>query len=198
VSLWYGQIASPGGGSETVPPSWRSTRATAPILTAVRRIGKLGVVAALVLAGTASAAPPRQGVLVPGRSLGGVSLGMTLDQVREAWHARGAACRSCARTTWYFNLRAFEPQGAAVELRRGRVVAVFTVWKPPGWRTREGLVLGETVPRVTEVYGALARTECGRHYALTLRRGGALTAFYVLDERLWGFALSRPDVPVCR
>ena len=46
-----------------------------PILTTMWRAGKLVAVAALVLAGTAAAAPPKAGVLVPGRSLGGVSLG---------------------------------------------------------------------------------------------------------------------------
>jgi hypothetical protein len=165
----------------------------------VKRTGKLAVIVALVLAGTASAAPPREGVLVPGRSLGGVSLGMTSAQVRAAWGSRYGVCRDCeGRTTWYFNRVRFEPEGAGVELRRGRVAAVFTLWKPSGWRTQDGLTLGDPEARITEVHGALTRTECGGYSALTLPRSSAVTVFYVFDGTLWGFGLTRPDVPTCR
>jgi hypothetical protein len=163
------------------------------------RAGKLVAVAALVVAGTAAAAPPKAGVLVPGRSLGGVSLGMTPAQVRDAWGSRHGVCRDCrGRTTWYFNRERFQPQGAGVELRRGRVVAAFTLWQPPGWRTSDGLALGESEARITETYGALTRIECGGYSALSLRKGDAVTVFYVFEGALWGFALTRPDVPTCR
>jgi hypothetical protein len=163
------------------------------------RAGKLVAVAALVVAGTAAAAPPKAGVLVPGRSLGGVSLGMTPAQVRDAWGSRYGVCRDCrGRTTWYFNRERFQPQGAGVELRRGRVVAAFTLWQPPGWRTSDGLALGESEARITETYGALTRIECGGYSALSLRKGDAVTVFYVFEGALWGFALTRPDVPTCR
>jgi hypothetical protein len=165
----------------------------------MRHVGKLAAIVALVLAGTAAAAPPRTGVLVPGRSLAGVSLGMTATQVRGAWGSRYGACRDCgARTTWYFNRERFRPQGAGVELRSGRVVAVFTLWKPPGWRTSDGLVLGEPEARITETYDALTRTECGGYAALTMRTARTITAFYVYEGRLWGFGLIRPDALVCR
>ena len=163
------------------------------------RAGKLAAVAALVLAGTAAAAPPKAGVLVPNRSLGGVSLGMTAAQVRAEWGSRHGVCRDCAgRTIWYFNRERFKPQGAGVELRGGRVVAVFTLWKPPGWRTRDGLVLGEQEARITETYNVLSRVECGGYSALTMRTPRTVTAFYVDDGRLWGFGLIRPDALVCR
>jgi hypothetical protein len=165
----------------------------------MRHAGKLAAVAALVLVGTAAAAPPQAGVLVPGRSLGGVSLGMTTAQVRDAWGLRYGVCRDCrGRTTWYFNRERFQPQGAGVELRDGRVVAAFTLWKPPGWRTSDGLALGEAEARITEVYGALTRIECGGYSALTMRTRRAVTAFYVFDRSLWGFGLLRPDALVCR
>jgi hypothetical protein len=58
--------------------------------------------------------------------------------------------------------------------------------------------LGDTVARVTEVHGPLTRRECGLYYALVLPRGRTVTAFYVVEERLWGFGLSSPGVSVCR
>lgn len=153
---------------------------------------------AVAAAGTAEAAPPAEGVVVPGRSFAGVRLGMTGQEVLSMWGTRHGVCRACRRTTWYFNLERFAPEGAGVELRKGRVVAAFTLWKPSGWRTREGLVLGETTPRITEVYGPLTKVECGRYYALTIPHGRTVTALYVADDRLWGFGLMRQDVPVCR
>jgi hypothetical protein len=157
----------------------------------------LATAVALALATAAAAAPPRDGELVPGRSLAGVSLGMTRAQVQAEWGAKHGVCRDCARTTWYFNRRPFEPAGAGVELRGGRVAAVFTLWKP-GWHTREGLAIGETAARVTEVYGPLTRAECGTYYALTMPRGRTVTVFYVWDDVLWGFGLTRAGVAPCR
>ena len=164
----------------------------------MRHSGKLVLLAALVLVGTAHAAPPRQGLLVPGRSLGGVTLGMTGAQVLDAWGRRHGVCRDCARTTWYFNERPFVPRGTGVELRLGRVAAAFTVWRPTGWQTNDGLVLGDVEGRITEIYGAMRRVECGGYSALLARRRGAVTAFYVYEGALWGFGLMRPDVPPCR
>lgn len=152
----------------------------------------------LVLAVPAAQAAPSRGVFVPGRSLGGLELGATKAAVRAAWGARFGRCRSCPRETWYFNFRPFDPKGLGVEFRGGRVAALFTLWRPDGWRTREGLRLGEHAARITEVYGALARRECGSYYALTLPAGGALNAFYVSGDRVWAFGLLDRRSPVCR
>src|ERR687886_828446 len=103
---------------------------------------------ALALAAPASAAaPPKRGVLVPGRSLGGLRLGMTQGQVRAAWGSSFGRCRDCLRPTWYYNLRRFQPQGVGVQFRRGSVEAIFTVWSPKGWRTTKGLRIGDDVAR---------------------------------------------------
>jgi hypothetical protein len=149
--------------------------------------------------GTSGAqAAPSRGELVPGRSLGGLELGATKAEVQAAWGTRFGRCRSCARETWYFNFRRFDPKGLGVEFRGGRVSALLTLWRPPGWRTREGLRLGDHVARVTEVYGALARQACGSYDALTLPARGAVTAFYVSGDRLWAFGLLEPRSAVCR
>jgi hypothetical protein len=155
-------------------------------------------IAFLMSSAVASGAPPREGVLVPGRSLGGLALGATSAQVKAAWGQKFGRCRNCAETTWYFNLRPFKPEGAGVEFRAGRVAAIFTLWRPQGWRTSRGVAVGENAARITAVYGPLPRTDCGLYSALTLRRGRTVTVFYVLGEQVWGFALSRKGVPLCR
>ena len=154
--------------------------------------------AALALAASAAAAPPGAGVLVPGRSLGGIELGATKAKVERRWGRAYGVCRGCAAETWYFNYFAFQPRGAGVELRKGRVAAVFTLYQPAGWRTTRGVALGDPAARVTSVYGALRRRECAGYAVVVLPGRGATTAFYVLEDRVWGFALLRSDVPVCR
>ncbi len=154
--------------------------------------------AALALAASAAAAPPSAGILVPGRSLGGIALGATKAEVERRWGRAYGVCSGCPRETWYFNLFAFQPSGAAVEFRSGRVAAVFTLYQPQGWRTTRGISLGAPAARVTAEYGALIRRECGGYAALVLPGRGVTTAFYVLDDRLWAFGLSRPGLPLCR
>ena len=162
-----------------------------------RRVATLAL-AALLLGETAQAALPRRGVLEPGRSLGGLRLGAPESEVKAAWGSRFGVCRSCPEETWYFTYRPFRPEGAGVTFRRRRVAALFTLWSPAGWRTAEGLRIGDHVARVTVVYGPLTRTECGTYYSLDLPRDGALTSFYVVGDKVWGFGLSRAEVPPCR
>lgn len=156
------------------------------------------MLAALALAAPAAAAgPPQAGVLVPGRSLGGVALGAPIRAVLHAWGRSFGVCTDCAQATWYFNFVAFRPQGAGVEFRDGRVAALFTLWSPPGWRTSGGLVLGDPVAAVTSAFGPLDRRDCRGYYALLLERAGSVTSFYVVDGKLWGFGLSERSLP-CR
>lgn len=153
---------------------------------------------ALAVAGGASAKPPRAGLLVPGKSLGGLSLGATQAQVSAAWGSRHGVCRDCRAPTWYFNLRPFEPQGAGVTFRRGRAVALFTVWSPQGWRTDRGLRIDDPAAQIAGLYGSLLRVNCGTYAAMTLKRGRTITSFYLVDEKVWGFGLSRAGEPTCR
>ena len=137
-------------------------------------------------------------MLVAGRSLGGLRLGTTPARVEGAWGRRFGLCRSCEARTWYFNLVPFQPGGAGVEFRRGKVDAVFTIWAPHGWRDARGLRIGDAAADVTGTYGPLARTECGTYSALTLPSARAITAFYVVGGKLWGFGLLARGVAVCR
>ena len=157
-----------------------------------------GVAALLIAAPAAQAAPPGAGALKPGIALAGIRLGMTPAQVRGAWGGRFGVCRDCRRPTWYFNYARFEPQGAGVSFRSGRVAAVFTIWAPPGWRTNRGLRIGDDAARATLLHRGLIRVNCGTYYALTLNGRNAVTSIYVHDEKVWGFGLSRPRERVCR
>ena len=141
---------------------------------------------------------PPQGVLVPGASLGGVRLGDTRAAVIARWGTGYGVCRGCRATTLYFNVRPYEPSGAAVTFERGRVVAVTTLWSPPGWQTSKGVLVGDNTARVTTVYGALPRTNCAGYDALTLRTGRAATVVYIRSDIVWGFGLMRPSERVCR
>lgn len=153
---------------------------------------------AAIAASAASAAPPRAGVLVPGKSLGGLTLGATTAEARAAWGARHGTCRGCRKPTWYFNFAPFAPEGAGVTFERGRAVAIFTLWAPKGWRTSRGLTIGDEASRVAPLHRGLVRVNCGTYYALTQNGRRAVTAIYVHDEKVWGFGLSRPREPVCR
>jgi hypothetical protein len=100
--------------------------------------------------------------------------------------------------TWYFNYTPFAPEGAGVEFRRGRVDAVFTLWSPAGWRTRAGLRVGDDEARVSDLYGGVTRAECGSYRVLLRPQGRRVSAFYIVNGRVWGFALLRAPSRPCR
>jgi hypothetical protein len=157
----------------------------------------LATVIAIAVIPASAAAPPKHADFVPGKSLAGVSLGMTKKDVRAAWGTRHGVCRRCPRQTWYFNYRPFTPEGAGVVFERGRVVQAFTVWRPAGWRTPEGLVLAAPVSDVSRYYGSLDRRQCTFYYALLQPGEHAQSVFYVFRDRLWGFGLTRPNASPC-
>jgi hypothetical protein len=152
----------------------------------------LAVAIALVLA------LPQQGILVAGESLGDVRLGATETQVRTAWGPRVGVCRGCPRRTLYFTYASFDQVGAGAEFVRGRAVALYTLWSPTGWRTNRGVRLGDPELSVVSEYRGMLRTECGHYYALSLRRGRVVTAFWFRNESLWAFGIQRSSVPLCR
>jgi hypothetical protein len=154
-------------------------------------------VIALASAGPATAGPPDQGVLVPGVSLGGARLGWTTAHVEKVWGRAEGHCRSCRRETLYFNRYAFRPQGVAVELVRGKVVSVFTLWAPAAWHTSVGLRIGEPLIRVLATYPDTIRTPCAGYDAYVLLAARAQSAIYVSDGKVWGFGLLRTGRSAC-
>ena len=156
-----------------------------------------GVALAVVGAALAGTNPPDQGVLVPGVSLGGAKLSWTKAQVEAIWGGAEGHCRSCARDTLYFNRYAFRPQGVGVELARGRVDAIFTLWAPAAWHTSLGLRIGEPLIRLAATYPATLQTKCAGYDAYTIVGRSAQSAIYVSDDKVWGFGLVRPGRSVC-
>jgi hypothetical protein len=150
-----------------------------------------------LLAVLAAALLPHAGSFVPGESLGGVRLGMTQTQVERLWGRDHGVCRGCAQPTWFYTYKAFDPEGAEVQFARGRVVALATLWSPPGWRTPRGLEIGDETARITSVYGPLRSFACNNYAALVLPGRHATSVFYVVEGRLWGFGLVTPSRSAC-
>jgi hypothetical protein len=140
---------------------------------------------------------PQHGAVVPGRSFAGLRLGATGPQVTAAWGKRYGVCRDCPSPTWFFTYKPFRPQGAGVSFRAGHAEAYYTLRAPAGWHTDRGLKVGDSEARITALYGALPRAECGTYSALALIRKRSETQFYVYAGKVWGFGLSSAGAPRC-
>ena len=156
-------------------------------------------VAALALAAPATAGLPQAGALVPGRSLGGISLGESPGAVKAALGTFYGACRDCARKTWYFTYRPFDRHGVAVEFSRDRVSGVYTIWRPARWHAPHRLVLGAPVLAVHRLTGASHTVICPGGYEARGRDSAhARTAYYLYGGKLWGFGLFPRGGNPCR
>jgi hypothetical protein len=122
---------------------------------------------------------------------------MTKQQVLAEWGNRRGVCRSCRRATWYFNYAPFTPEGTGVVFDMGRVVHVFTVWKPSGWRTTRGLELGDDVSEASRIHGSLDRRQCTLYYALIEPSRRAQSVFYVFGGEIWAFGLTKQGASPC-
>lgn len=164
----------------------------------MRRSLIASAVTALVLAGSAAAALPKTGALVPGRSLGGLRLGESPSAVRGELGRSYGKCRGCTHSTWYFTYQPFTQAGLAVEFDRGRVSAVYTLWRPQGWYAPRGLRFGATPLTVHDRVGTLRTISCRGYVALVRDTFQARTAYFLYQGRLWGFGLFRRGAAPCR
>ena len=165
-------------------------------LLLVASVGACIASVAVGLVGSGSSAPVAK-VFPPMEELDRVRLGMAPAEVEGVWGKEHGVCRGCERRTWYFNARPFEPQGTAVAFERGRVVHAYTVWQPSGWRTPEGLSLGDQEGRVHDLYGPLREEACDGYLVLVLSDGRVDSVFYVYRDSVWGFGLKRPRISAC-
>jgi hypothetical protein len=147
---------------------------------------------------------PTTGVLTPGVSLAGVKIGFTTSQVIQHWGRNYSVCArsQCGRsgTVWYYVYQRGEPLGAAVRFdKNGKVTAVFTLGSPTGWRTADGLLIGQGVSDAQRMYGSnLSWSVCIGYGAMSMRNGSTVTSIYTYGETVYGFALTSSGAPVCQ
>jgi hypothetical protein len=137
---------------------------------------------------------PVNGVLVPGESLGGIRLGDTGGKVMELW-GRDYTMISGQPMTWIYMSPTGDPYGAAVSFREGRVTAIFTLGGIEGWRRSDGLRVGQTLSTFNDPQGTT--TACVGYGATSTRTGDAVTSILTNGQSIYGFALTRPNEPVC-
>jgi hypothetical protein len=147
---------------------------------------------------TSEAGLPAHGVLTPGVGLAGVRIGDPVAKVKRLWGSNYKVCPDCEAPTWFYFYTRGEPLGAAVRFKGGRVVAAFTLGAPTGWRTREGLLVGEQIDRVTDLYGPLGWHVCIGYGAMTMRKGNIVTSIYTTGQAVYGFAITAPTEPICQ
>jgi hypothetical protein len=142
---------------------------------------------------------PLHGVLTPGVSLAGIHVGDSIAKVKSVWGSGYKICPDCKGTYWYYIYGHGEPLGAAVKFSKtGRVVAVFTLGSPTGWRTAEGLRMGEQIDQVTRIYGQVGWHACIGYGAMSMRNGNTVTSIYTTGEAVYGFAITAPAESICQ
>lgn len=159
---------------------------------------------ALALASQAGAAQARatnfpvRGLVVPGMTIGAVGLGMTELEVRQRWgHNYDLYAKTATTTTWLYEYTIGEPLGAAVKFLDDKVVAVFTLGSPAGWGLK-GIMMGDPVSNVYNLYGSPGTANCIGYSALTVRIGSGTTSFYSADGVIYGYALTAPSQSPCQ
>jgi hypothetical protein len=141
---------------------------------------------------------PARGLVIPGVSLAGVKIGDSMQQVRKVWGTSYQTCKYCNDPTWLYEYKGSEPLGAAVRFENGKVVAVFSLGSPAGWRTNKGLYMGDPIQNVYEHYPQTGTTRCIGFDAITVKTGRYITAFYSAAGVIYGFAIVVPSMTVCQ
>jgi hypothetical protein len=142
---------------------------------------------------------PSRGKVVPGKNIGGISLGMTEAQVKSHWGAHYEIGPAPVKgfTTWMYVYPGAEPLGAAVKFQNNRVVAVFTLGSPAGWGL-SGAMMGDPISNVYNLFGSTGQANCIGYDALTVRIGTATTSFYSAAGVIYGYALTASSQSACQ
>ena len=137
---------------------------------------------------------PVHGVLVPGKSLGGISLGDDGGKVLALW-GRNYTMLPGQPMTWLYMSPTGDPYGAGVSFRNGKVTAIFTLGGIRGWRATNGLQVGTLLAQFNNMKGRT--TACVGYGATSTREGNAVTSILMTGQSVYGFALTRPSEPIC-
>jgi hypothetical protein len=146
---------------------------------------------------------PTRGVFVPGVSLVGVKLGMSQTQVKTVLGGNYSQCTVavtllCKEPAWLFTYTRGEPLGVAVKFHNLKVSAVFTLGAIAGWKTSDGLKMGDPAASIYNFYQTPIYTRCVGFEALSMRKGTVTTSFYTSSGIVYGFALTTPPEGVCQ
>jgi hypothetical protein len=146
---------------------------------------------------------PTRGVFKPGVSLAGVKLGDSMTRVKTVLGANYTLCtvansQLCKEPVWLFEYTRGEPLGVATKFHNGKVSAVFTLGAIEGWRTSEGLKMGDPVSSIYNLYETTSYTKCIGFEALSMKKPGVITSFYTASGIVYGFALTAPKEAICQ
>ena len=173
--------------------SQHATRPAPPALSAQRAVATAEAATA-----RSSSHFPVRGIVVPGVSFAGLKLGQTEQQVAALWGKNYTLCTFCADATWLYVYPGGEPLGAGVRFKQNKVIAVFSLGSPAGWRTDKGLFMGDPISNVYSYFGTTGTTRCIGFDALTVRLGNSVTAFYSAAGVIYGFAIVAQSLSVCQ
>jgi len=137
---------------------------------------------------------PVDGVLIPGESLGGIRLGDSGGKVLARW-GRDFTMLPGRPMTWLYMSPTGDPYGAGVSFSDGKVIAIFTLGQIKGWHRNDGLRTGQLFEKFNDQSGTA--TACVGYGALSTRKGNVVTSILTNGQSIYGFALTRPRVPVC-
>jgi hypothetical protein len=96
-------------------------------------------------------------LIVPGKSLGPVRLGMTADEVRQLLGKRELFTNQSPDGSRYLGFSASGTSGFRVAVKDDRVIWIF-IWLDGAYRTAEGIGNGSDALTVEKTYGMLARS----------------------------------------
>jgi hypothetical protein len=83
--------------------------------------------------------------------------------------------------------------------RSGKVVAVFSLGAPFGWRSEHGVLVGDELHHANELLGWTGFKVCRGYAAITTRSAsGTSSAVYIHGDSVYGFALTAPRERVCQ
>jgi hypothetical protein len=139
---------------------------------------------------------PVSGILVRGKSLGGVKLGESASAVRALWGSDYTVLPGVP-TTWLYWSPTGDPFGAGVSFRHRVVTAVFTVGGIAGWRSTDGLRTRQLLAQFNDPGPSATQTACIGYGAVSTRSGSAVTSIFMQGNAVYGFGLTRPSEPVC-
>jgi hypothetical protein len=146
---------------------------------------------------------PTRGVFKPGVSLAGVKLGDSMTRVKTVLGTNYTLCtvansKLCREPVWLYEYTRGEPLGVATKFHKGKVTAIFTLGAIAGWKTAEGLKMGDPVSNIYNLYETPVYTKCIGFEALSMKKGTVTTSFYTASGVVYGFALTAPTEAICQ